>query len=128
MASATLGALATELASASWARCKRRWTILGVPPEEAEALAKNPTVGAPGPNVRARLGRPVTVITAEAGSGKSLLLDRLMQRAIARYREQEGAPLPVFIDATRVRDRCGRRWQEGCDRLADPTSAAPRSS
>jgi hypothetical protein len=99
------GPTADELERESLARCKRRWTILGVPVDEAEALAKNPMVGAPGPNVRAQLGQPVTVIAAEAGSGKSLLLDRLMQRAIASYREREGAPLPVFIDARRVEGR-----------------------
>ncbi len=97
------GPSADELERASWARCKRRWTTLGVAPDEAESLARNPTVGGPGPDLWRRLGRPVTVIAAEAGSGKSLLLDRLMQRAIARYRDEEGAPLPVFIDAMRVR-------------------------
>lgn len=96
------GPTADELERESWARCKRRWTLLGVPSEEAEALARNPTVGAPGPEVRVRLGQPVVVIAAEAGSGKSLLLDRLMQRAIARYRAREGGPLPVFLEATEV--------------------------
>lgn len=57
-----LGPTADELERESWARCKRRWTLLGVPPEEAEALAKNPTVGAPGPEVRRHLHRPVVVI------------------------------------------------------------------
>ena len=71
-----------ELERESWARCKRRWGLLGVSSDEAETLARNPTVGAPGRAVRALLGRPVAVITAEVGSGKSLLLDRLMQRTI----------------------------------------------
>ncbi len=96
------GPLADELERESWSRCKRRWRLLGVSPEEAEALARNPAVGAPGREVRARLGQPVVVITAEVGSGKSLLLDRLMQRAIARYRDQLEAPLPVFVRATEV--------------------------
>jgi hypothetical protein len=74
-----------------------------------EALAKNPTVGAPSSEVRQRLGRPVAVITAVAGSGKSLLLDRLMQRAIVRYRENDGAPLPVFLEATECKAGYARR-------------------
>jgi hypothetical protein len=89
-------------------------------PDDAEALAKNPTVGAPGPKVRARLGRPVTVIAAEAGSGKSLLLDRLMQRAIVRYREQVGAPLPVIIDATEIEGKLREAVVEGTRSLGHP--------
>jgi hypothetical protein len=116
------GPTADELERESWARCKRRWTILGVPPEEAEVLAKNPTVGAPGPNVRARLGRPVTVIAAEAGSGKSLLLDRLMQRAVTRYRELEGAPLPVFIEAMDVEGKLREAVVEETRSLGRPHS------
>lgn len=96
------GPTADELERESRARCKRRWALLGVPPEEADALARNPTVGAPSRKVREKLKEPVVVITAEVGSGKSLLLDRLMQRAIVRYRDREGAPLPVFVNATEV--------------------------
>src|SRR5215211_7463707 len=113
------GATAGELERESWARCKRRWTVLGVPPEEAEALAKNPTVGAPNSEVRQQLGRPVVVITAVAGSGKSLLLDRLMQRAIVRYRENDGAPLPVFLEAPEVQGRLR-------DAVAERTSSLGR--
>jgi hypothetical protein len=42
-----VGPTAEKLERESWARCKRRWTLLGVPPEEVETLAKNPIVGAP---------------------------------------------------------------------------------
>lgn len=97
-----VGPSADELERESWARCKRRWTLLGVPPKEAEALAKNPTIGAPSQGLRKMLDRAVVVISARVGSGKSLLLDRLMQRAIVRYRESEAAPLPVFLEAARV--------------------------
>lgn len=97
-----VGPSADELERESWARCKRRWTILGVPSEEAEALARNPTVGAPGPDLRRMLAQSVVVIVAGVGSGKSLLLDRLFQRAIVRYRESNAAALPVFLEAARV--------------------------
>lgn len=117
---ASRGATVGELERESWARCKRRWTVLGVPPEDAEALAKNPTVGAPSSEVRQRLGRPVAVITAVAGSGKSLLLDRLMQRAIVRYRENDGAPLPVFLEATEVQGRLREAIAERTSSLGRP--------
>lgn len=97
-----VGPSADELERESWARCKRRWMLLGVPPEEAEALARNPTIGAPSQGLRKMLDRAVVVISARVGSGKSLLLDRLMQRAIIRYRESEAAPLPVFLEAARL--------------------------
>ena len=114
------GATAGELERESWARCKRRWTVLGVPQEEAEALAKNPTVGAPSAEVRQRLGKPVIVISAVAGSGKSLLLDRLMQRAIVRYREDDDAPLPVFLEAPEVQGRLREAIAERTSSLGRP--------
>ena len=113
------GPTADELERESWARCKRRWALLGVPPEEADALARNPTVGAPGRKVREKLKRPVVVITAEVGSGKSLLLDRLMQRAIVRYRDQKGAPLPVFVKATEVGGKLREAVVEGTSALGE---------
>ena len=113
-----VGPSADELERASWLRCKRRWTLLGVSADEAEALAKNPTVGAPGPELRKMLHRPVVVISAGVGSGKSLLLDRLMQRAIVRYRESEAAPLPVFLEAARLEN--GLR-----EAIVEHTSALP---
>ncbi|QIN84651.1 hypothetical protein GBA63_19840 [Rubrobacter tropicus] len=114
------GPKADELERASWTRCRRRWTTLGVAPDEAEILARNPAVGAPGPDVREQLGRPVNVIAAEAGSGKSLLLDRLMQRAIVRYRDEEYAPLPVFIDVARVRGELREAVVHGTRSLGRP--------
>jgi len=113
------GPTADELERESWARCKRRWVLLGVPPEEADTLARNPTVGAPGRKVREKLKQPIVVIIAEVGSGKSLLLDRLMQRAILRYRDQEGAPLPVFINATEVEGKLREAVAKGTSALGD---------
>ena len=114
------GPTTEEMERESWARCKRRWTLLGVPPEEAEALAKNPIVGAPGPEVRRHLQRPVVVIASEVGSGKSLLLDRLMQRAIIRYREHEDAPLPVFVEAPEVEGKLRDDVMAGASALGRP--------
>ena len=114
------GPTATELERESWARCKRRWTLLGVPPEEAEAMAKNPTVGAPGRRLREKLNKPVVVLVAEVGSGKSLLLDRLLQRAIVRYREGEDTPLPVFVEAAEVEGKLRDAVVAGASSLGKP--------
>ena len=81
---------------------------------------EEPYGGSPNSEVRQRLGRPVAVITAVAGSGKSLLLDRLMQRAIVRYRENDGVPLQVFLEATEVQGRLLEAIAERTSSLGRP--------
>ncbi len=97
---------ADELEQESLARCAERWEAAGLSREEAWTLAADPSVGAPGPDLRAELGsRKIAVVAGEVGSGKSLLLDRLLQRAIVRLREEPGAPLPVYLEAWEVGGR-----------------------
>jgi hypothetical protein len=106
-----------ELEQESLARCAERWVSAGLSPGQARVLAADPGVGAPGPGLRAELGpRKVAVIAGEVGSGKSLLLDRLLQRAIVRLREESGAPLPVYLEG----------WEVGC-RLRDAVAEKTRS-
>jgi hypothetical protein len=91
-----------ELWRESRARCAERWRRLGLPREEAFELADDLLVGAPSPRARSALRRPLTIVTGEVGAGKSLLLDRLFQRAIVRLREDPEAPLPAFVEAREV--------------------------
>lgn len=88
-----------ELWRESRARCAARWRQLGLSREEAFELAADLLVGAPSPRARSALQRPLTIMTGEVGAGKSLLLDRLFQRAIVRLREDPEAPLPAFVEA-----------------------------
>lgn len=106
-----------EMERESLARCAERWVAAGLSPGEARALAADPSVGAPAPGLRAELGaRRLAVVAGEVGSGKSLLLDRLLQRAIVRLREEPGVPLPVYLEA----------WEVG-GRLRDAVAEKTRS-
>jgi hypothetical protein len=86
-----------ELWRESRARCAERWRRLGLSREEAFELTDDLLVGAPSPRARSALRRPLTIVTGEVGAGKSLLLDRLFQRAIVRAREDPEAPCPAFV-------------------------------
>jgi len=55
--------------------------------------------------LRAALEKPVAVVTGEVGAGKSLLLDRLLQRATVKLREDPSAPLPAYLEAWEVAGR-----------------------
>jgi hypothetical protein len=94
-----------ELWRESRARCAERWRRLGLSRDEAFELADDLLLGAPSPRVRAALRRPLTIVTGEVGAGKSLLLDRLFQRAVVRLREDPEAPLPAFVEAGDVEGR-----------------------
>lgn len=95
-----------ELERESLARCAERWEAAGLSAEEAWRLADDPIIGAPGPWLRAALGaRKVAVVVGEVGAGKSLLLERLLQRAAVRLREEPNAPLPTYIEAWEVKGR-----------------------
>ena len=94
-----------ELWRESRARCAERWRRLGLSRDEAFELADDLLVGAPSPRARMALRRPLTIVTGEIGAGKSLLLDRLFQRAVVRLREDPETPLPAFVEARDVEGR-----------------------
>ncbi len=109
-----------ELWRESRARCAERWQRLGLPHDEAFGLADDLTVGAPGPRARSGLRAPLTIVTAEVGSGKSLLLDRLFQRAVVRLREEPNAPVPAFVEAWEVAGRLADVVVQKTSALPDP--------
>ena len=84
-----------------------QWQAVGVSREEAAALAADPAVGSAPQQLAddlvsgTRNGR-VTILSAGLGAGKSLALERVHQRALARLTEEPGAPLPVFLRARDV--------------------------
>ena len=86
-------ALLEELERKSRGRCIMRWQGAGLSRAEAHKLTEDASVGAPDPELRARLDRPLALLTAELGSGKSLTSERLLQEAIARARKESDAPV-----------------------------------
>jgi hypothetical protein len=89
-----------ELWRASVARCKARWTAIGLPPEEAQGLAEDRSVGAPSPSMFPNDRQPLVVWTASLGSGKSIAAERYHQACLEGARDEVGAPVPVFLRAS----------------------------
>ena len=82
---------------ASIARCRQYLTTLGVSDDVADELAQDQTVGH-------ELTLPITGLTTvfgEQGVGKTLAVERLLQRAIDAALEDSSRPYPIF---TRARD------------------------
>ena len=84
-----------EMRRLSLSRCKRMWTSLGVSDETANDLAEDLTVGdllefpIPG----------VLRVEGDQGSGKTLAVERLFQRAVDRALDQSSQPFPLFVSA-----------------------------
>lgn len=100
-----LGVTGKEALLESKARCAVRWRALGINQEVAVALATDPEVGAPPPDLSEQLESTeggVSILTAEIGVGKSLMLERIHQRALYRFNESSGTPVPVFLRARNV--------------------------
>jgi hypothetical protein len=89
-----------ELWRASVARCAARWQGIGLPKDEARALAQNRSIGAvdasnyPSPDER------LVVWTAPFGSGKSIASERYHQDGLEAARDDESTPAPVFLRAS----------------------------
>ncbi len=89
----------SEMARESRARCIERWWVVGLSLDEAIALADDPNVGAPKPEHQPNPQRPLLVLVAELGTGKSLLAEHLFQSAINLATSTSDAPVPVFLKA-----------------------------
>lgn len=88
-----------ELGRASRARCIARWQALGLSRAEASTLADDASVGDPATTLDGAAKPPVCVVSGDFGSGKSLVAERLLQRAILNARDNAGAPVPIFLRA-----------------------------
>jgi hypothetical protein len=103
-----------ELWRASLARCKARWTAIGLAPEEAQALAEDRSLGAPGPFMCPNDHQPLVVWTAPLGSGKSIASERYHQGCLEGARDDVGAPVPVFLRAS----ECARSLAQAVETAA----------
>lgn len=88
-----------EMRRASVARCAQRWRAVGLPREEAAALAEDLSIGRVSGALGPDASRPAVIWTAKIGAGKSIAAEREHQAAIQLALEQPEAPIPVFLHA-----------------------------
>lgn len=79
-------------------RCAVLWQVVRVNYKEADELANDQSLGTPPPDLQLDPGRLILLI-GEMGAGKSLMAERLFQRAIQQLREDINAPIPIYIEA-----------------------------
>lgn len=91
-----------ELRRASVARCAARWAAVGLPPNEALALAlaEDTSVGAVDPSLCPCSEKRLVVWTAPMGSGKSIASERHHQICLEAAADDGDAPVPVFLRAS----------------------------
>lgn len=109
-----------DLERFSKACCRELWEAAGVPPEAAVAMAAEPSVGAPKPEMHPNPERPVFVLAAEIGSGKSLIAHRLLQKAIANALADATAPIPVFLAARNAIEHLRDAVEEAAKEIGNP--------
>lgn len=85
----------------SVARCETRWLAAGVEPALAKDLAEDDHLGEPAPEMLPSAERPLIVLQAEVGAGKSLVSERALQQAARRFENEPRAPIPCWL---RVKD------------------------
>jgi hypothetical protein len=83
----------------SRARCIASWLALGLSSDEAIKFADDLSVGVPHRDFQTTPTRKVVILTAEFGTGKSLIAERLLQKAISKAISDISAPIPVYLDA-----------------------------
>lgn len=105
---------------ASIARMIEKWLAVDVPVAVAEQLALDPTVGAPADDHRPTDARPLVIIAAEIGSGKSLVAERMFGEALERAAASATAPIPIFVEGQGYGGDLQAKVRSQCAGLADP--------
>lgn len=85
-------------------RCAVLWRVVIVNSKEADELANDQSLGTPPPHLQLDPGRLILLI-GEMGAGKSLMAERLFQRAIQQLREDINAPIPIYIEAGQLQPK-----------------------
>ncbi len=108
-----------ELARASRARCIERWQAAGVPRDEASGLADDLSIGGP-EGLDLETDQAIQLLIGELGTGKSLIVERLLQRAIRKACEQGDAPVPVYLEARSCAGRLHEAAEDAAIGLGNP--------
>jgi len=107
------------LEETSKARCVASWIATGLSHEQALTLTQDETIGAPRTEYEATPGS-IRVITAGMGSGKSLILERIHQKAIRLYGEDSRAPFPIYLTADSIEGRLRDKVIAECGGFGNP--------
>lgn len=102
-------------------RCVVRWRALGVPVDEARALAADMSIGAPDPAWWPTQDRPVTVLVGDLGAGKSLAAERMLQVVLHGLLNVARPPtIPLYVEAREANLGLERTLLERSQGLGDP--------
>lgn len=82
----------------SKARCVGLWYAAGATRETSELMADDLAIGRPFPQLQSKLQYPVMLLVADIGSGKSLIIERLLQIAIEQAKNDLEAPIPIYFN------------------------------
>lgn len=109
-----------ELSRASRARCIERWQAVGLARAEACALADDRELGDPATTLGSPIKEPICVITGDFGSGKSLVAERLLQKAIDAATKTPDSPVPIFLRARDVLGHLQEKAEQSSSGIGNP--------
>jgi hypothetical protein len=112
-------ALLEEAGRRSRARMVSRWVAVGLSTAEAISFADEPSIGSPPPDLLPDDGRPLSILVADIGAGKSVVAERAFQLALLEAREHAGAPIPLFLHMRDTRDGLEAAIRRGANGLGD---------
>ena len=88
-----------ELIRSSRGRCIERWLAAGLELEQARELAEDKEAGGFPPTFEPRSEQPLVILTGEVGSGKSLAVERLLQRHAEELARNSDSRIPIYMAA-----------------------------
>ena len=91
--------LLKKMLARSHAFCAARWQAAGLDHDHARELAEDESIGAAAPDFQPSEQQPIVLVVGDFGSGKSLMAERLYQKAIRKFLPLRSAPIPVFAKA-----------------------------
>lgn len=109
-----------SLGRKSRGRCIQRWLAAGVEPGPARELAGDVSVGAAPDDLLPGPDSPFIALVAEAGCGKSLACERVLQAAIAAQLAGAEEPVPVYVTAREAVGHLKELVTSASEGLGDP--------
>ena len=109
-----------SMARASRARCIARWQAAGVPRDIARLMLGQTDIGSAPTDLLPKRGDPISLLTGDFGTGKSLAAERALQAAIAASQNRQATAIPVFIQADELEGSLQAAARQYASELGDP--------